>query len=111
MLERIQEVNLYTNFTADGLKNADQYDLFMDLVDEGVKVFSYNYFDGTAPEVCPKGIHFLNREKGFLPDAFPFLIYVEVDDELPASKRRKVILCGEDEIRAADLPELFKLGR
>jgi len=115
-ISKIDDINLFTNIVWEDDKSAHQWchDAVDYLKDNGITEFSHlNYGDPSQIEPCINPLRTWTFKDGQHPeiDQFPFIIYTECDYSLPMNQWPRVLVYGLDAIKAAGLPDLYKLGR
>jgi hypothetical protein len=108
-LTRIDDIQLYMGMTAEA---ADCYAVKEFLQSHNVAYQNYMYADDSQhPELLAALSSWKLQGAPEVMTKFPFIIYTEVDFDLPPSQFKRVCIYGKDAILASDIVAKFALGR
>lgn len=106
---RIDDVHLYGGLTEDAV---DCYRAKKNMEDNGIKFVHLFYQDENQCKEVVETVNqwFATPENPTVVTKLPFVVYCEIDDDLPISQYPRKVLVGYDEI-ASKLKDLYAVGR
>ena len=115
-ISKIDDICLYTNIVweEDKATYQDCFDAIQYFADNGIiQISNLNYGDHSQIDACINPLRSWQFKDGMHSDisSFPFVIYTECDYSAPMNTWPRVLVYGLDAIKAAGLPDLYKLGR
>jgi hypothetical protein len=111
-IQKIDSIYLYTDMTWAANETCPSVEARNHMDSLGLPYTLMNYADPEQHEAALGPLR--DWQMIGMPDAleaFPFVVYTEVHDDIETDRQPKVIIYGIDAIKQSNIASLYKLGR